>query len=307
MNLLPRRLNATCKFALESLSVVLAVLVLCNVVRAVTYNATLLHPVGFESSYAVGASGTSQVGYGIDGDGAYHALLWNGTAASVVDLNPAGWELSGALGVWGASQVGYGAENFRGGLQNHALLWNGTAASVVDLNPAGFTSSAAHGVWGASQVGSGYSPARGVRALLWNGAAASVVDLNPAGMNEASATGVSGAGQVGYGLASGRYHALVWNGTAASAVDLHPFLTGLGPAFTSSRAKGISDDGTIVGHAHDGTREYAVLWTPVPEPTSLVLAAILFGYFSARRTVRRELPTNPRRRMKTDPITNHQE
>jgi hypothetical protein len=75
----------------------------------------------------------------------------------------------------------------------------------------------------------------------------------------------------------GLNHALIWNGTAASVTDLHPYLAGLGPAFTESYALGISDLGVIVGYAYDGSTNYAVLWTPVPEPGSAALLLALIG------------------------------
>jgi len=74
----------------------------------------------------------------------------------------------------------------------------------------------------------------------------------------------------------GYEHAMAWHSTPESAIDLHSFLSGLGPEFTGSRARGISDSGTIVGTAWDGQYTYAVLWTPVPEPAVLVLAAVLW-------------------------------
>src|SRR2546425_8460222 len=49
-----------------------------------------LHPDGFAYSEAVGTFGGQQVGYGILNTGYAHALLWSGSAASVVDLHPAG-------------------------------------------------------------------------------------------------------------------------------------------------------------------------------------------------------------------------
>ncbi|HEX4414852.1 MAG TPA: hypothetical protein VH107_14555, partial [Lacipirellulaceae bacterium] len=66
----------------------------------------------------------------------YHALLWNSTADSVVDLHPSGFMSSWAEAMWGTSQVGAGVP--AGGFSDHALLWNGTAASAIDLNLAGF-------------------------------------------------------------------------------------------------------------------------------------------------------------------------
>jgi hypothetical protein len=73
------------------------------------------------------------VGWGLgSATGNYeHALLWNGTAASVVDLHPAGFSDSNATAVSGAGQVGYGYSEG----SNHAFLWSGTAASALDLHP----------------------------------------------------------------------------------------------------------------------------------------------------------------------------
>jgi probable HAF family extracellular repeat protein len=239
-----------------------------------------LNPPRFPNSAAVGVSGLSEVGYGWDpavGDSSTHALLWNGTAASALDLNPAAFGSSYANAVSGASQVGYGS----GPLFNisHALLWHDTAASAIDLHPAGFFSSYAYGVSGGSQVGYGTldvpTGEGDAHALLWTGSAASVLDLQPAGFDSSSALGVSGAGQVGWAMGTGtdyRSHAIYWSGTAASAVDLDGFLSGLGPTFTGSLATGISDTGSIVGYASDARgNTYAVLWTPVPEPATLVL------------------------------------
>jgi len=103
-----------------------------------------LHPAGFTSSLAWGVGSGQQVGYGFiqyntnkkGGSSVVqcHALLWTGSAASVVDLHPAGFASSGALSVAGGQQVGYGT--CTDGTQ-HALLWTGRAASAVDLNPPG--------------------------------------------------------------------------------------------------------------------------------------------------------------------------
>jgi hypothetical protein len=233
-----------------------------------------LHPPGLIESYAWGVSGATQVGQGKTSEFIDHALLWSGSAASVVDLHPAGYSHSWATGVSGTSQVGAGGLA-PSGVEMHALLWRGSAASVVDLHPAGFAKSYAYGVSGASQVGFSESP--DFHALLWSGSAASVVDLHPpTGFDHSGAFGVSSAGQVGGGRGTatgGAQHALVWNGSAASAIDLHPYLTGLGPNFTSSNASGIADDGTIIGTAEADSGSYAVLWTPIPEPSAGVLFA----------------------------------
>jgi hypothetical protein len=112
---------------------------------------------------------------------------------------------------------------------------------------------------------------------LWNGAAASVVDLNPAGFTRTQANGAAGSYQVGWGLgtaAGNQTHALRWTGTADSVLDLHQYLSGLGLAFTYSQATGIDDGGNIVGYGFANSHNYAILWTPVPEPQTLILLCI---------------------------------
>lgn len=241
-----------------------------------------LHPAGYLNSTALGISdtGTNQAGYGTvpipetAGSVRLHALLWSGSAASVVDIHPAGFTDSQALGFSGDSQFGYGITpdpNSR----THALLWHGTAASVVDLHPAGFGSSRTFGGSATSQVGIG----DGGQALLWHGTAESVVSLHPAGFYLSQALGASESSQVGFGTTPAtdpEAHALLWHGTAASVVDLHPLLSGLGHTFTTSIAEDISESGVITGWARDASfRTYAVLWTPVPEPAASTL--LIFG------------------------------
>jgi hypothetical protein len=89
--------------------------------------------IGNNASFALGTSGTQQVGYifGTGTAGDAHALLWSGTAASVVDLNPASLGITSSIawGTNGTEQVGDGV----GGDYRQAMLWIGTAASAVDL------------------------------------------------------------------------------------------------------------------------------------------------------------------------------
>ena len=83
-----------------------------------------LHPAGFTNSYALGVSGGQQVGYGDHADGTQHALVWTGTAASVVDLHtflPAGYLSSVATGIDAAGNiVGHAWSNPD---NHHAFLW----------------------------------------------------------------------------------------------------------------------------------------------------------------------------------------
>jgi hypothetical protein len=239
-----------------------------------------LHPSGFDHSYAFAVAEGNQVGIGetLATPSRNHALLWSGTADSVVDLHPVGFDHSGAKDVFGKSQVGGGSV----GESGHALLWTGTATSVVDLHPAGFDGTEAHGIWGDRQVGVGIGPGTegNLHALLWNGTAASVIDLHPAGFSRSIAQAVSGAGQVGFGSGpstSDRFHALLWHDTAESVVDLHQYLDGFGLEFISSHAWDIAANGDIVGLATDANfNDYAVMWSLVPEPHAQVL--IIMGF-----------------------------
>jgi probable HAF family extracellular repeat protein len=260
-------------------------------------SAVNLQPVGFGDVWVLGVGGGQQVGYGTTGYytnygkskgstptfvGQTHALLWTGTATSVVDLNPPGFTYSAAYGVTGGQQVGQGnyyttvsyytnySQNPRKAVlvsytvaHAHALLWSGSAANAVDLHPVGFTSSLAYGVGGGQQVGYGVCSDGTQHALVWAGGAAGAVDLHPAVFTSSAAKRVHGGYQVGYGdYADGTRHALVWNGTAASVVDLHTLLP---PGYLNSVATGIDAAGNVVGYAYDyeaGEVHHAFLWKP---------------------------------------------
>ena len=226
-----------------------------------------LEPSGFSESSALGVSGGTQVGWAgkiVSGSSQHHALIWNGAATSFVDLHPAGYAASEAWAVSGGTQVGYATQ---GG--QHAMLWNGTALSYVDLHPAAWSTSFATGVSDNTQVGFVYGGnATPQHAALWKGSAASFVDLNPAGFSNTFASATAGGIQVGSGrgTATGSdEHALLWNGTAASVVDLHQFLSGFDVNLSSSIAKGVAADGTIVGYGRGPFIWYPIMWTPVPD------------------------------------------
>ncbi len=225
-----------------------------------------LHPSGFATSTGTSTSGNQQlgwkqVGYGFPpgppGTGG-HALLWSGSAGSVVDLNPSGFIDSIAYGVSGGQQVGAGRPT--SGDPEHARLWSGSAGSVMDLHPSGFDASNAFGISGGQQVGyaAGPTTAGGGHALLWSGSAGSAVDLHPSGFIASQALGTNGTQQVGFGVVGGHNHALVWSGDAGKVVDLHQFLP---QGFTDSQAKGIDSTGNIAGWAFDGSNYHAFLWT----------------------------------------------
>jgi hypothetical protein len=206
------------------------------------------------------ATDTQQIGEGgIDPSiGDTHALLWSGTAASVVDLHPAGFKTSTGSAIAGNVQGGAGqlTVTTEG---NHALLWRGTAASVVDLHPSGYYNTYVSGVTasGDLQFGSGILTRGGYNhALLWRGTAASVVDLNSTGYVASQIFDVSESTQGGTitpSASPGNEHAALWRGTAASVVDLHP------AGFQSSGISGVSGD-TQVGYGFNPGGNHALVW-----------------------------------------------
>ena len=225
-----------------------------------------LQPTGIvEASEAFGVGNGFQAGYTRIGSGRdWHAILWNGTAASWVDLNPSFSLISQALGAGGGQQVGY----VMGALDHirRASLWSGSASSWVDLTPPGVTESIAHATDGIQQVGSVKSVRR---ASLWSGSAASWVDLHPVlapshpmygyvtisvayGVGDGQQAGVvvaaSGAGEPQIERAS------VWSGSSASWVSLHP-------AGAASSIAYDAGGGQQVGYAVLGDgRKRASLW-----------------------------------------------
>jgi hypothetical protein len=152
-----------------------------------------------------------------------HASVWQGTAASRVDLNPASATSSAVLGLNGAQQVGLAAV---AGV-TRACLWSGTASSWVDLSPPGSIASIAYATDGINQ--GGYFQMGGTgssdHAAMWSGTAASLQDFNPLGASESEISGMVPGQQVGYAVLPGSsaQRALIWRETASNWVDVSPF------------------------------------------------------------------------------------
>ena len=86
-------------------------------------SATDLHPTGFTSSRAYATNGKNQIGHGTTG-GYDHALLWSGTAESVVDLQvflPPVYLLSSAKAMDDLGNI-YGYASIDG-IHLHAAMW----------------------------------------------------------------------------------------------------------------------------------------------------------------------------------------
>ena len=241
-----------------------AVVALSHSAQAITYVATVLSQNNLEYANCYGAFGDYQVGSGLDLelDTNSHAMLWNGTPASAIDLHPAGYQYSIATSAYGTNQAGYGlniSDN-----QTHALLWNGSAASVTDLQPEGATSSIAFGVSSTYQAGSAFGPSTGgnSHAMLWNGSAASAVDLHPPDLPSSQVRGISETNQVGYAWRSSRFfvaeeYAFLWSGTAASAINLNPPGYALSEALATSGPTQVGAGSVLSGFSAE---YHALLW-----------------------------------------------
>lgn len=222
------------------------------------WTVTNLHPSGSRESGAYGGGGTQQVGYAILGPtvSTTRASVWNGTAATWVNLHPAVAGIDYSIGYDGdgTQQVG---EVYPAGFP-HASLWTGTAASWVDLHPAPFSNSSAFGVGGGQQVGTVFGGFP--RAALWSGSAGSFVDLNPPDtggyVHTSEAYAVSAGRQVGYVVdVGGVISAAMWSGSAASWVNLHP------PGNISSWAYGVGGSQQVGVVRVPDSSSHASLWT----------------------------------------------
>lgn len=137
---------------------------------------TLLHSPAHDFNIALGTDGTQHVGQGAADTGAFHALLWDRSTTTAIDLHPSpDYDNSSAVDTSAGEQVGTVDAGYV-----HAALWRGSAASFVDLNPPGFVQTAARATRNGVQVGSGSlsrDPGR-YRALAWHGSPESVLDLH---------------------------------------------------------------------------------------------------------------------------------
>ena len=122
-----------------------------------------LHPAGAQgvNSAALAVQGGQQAG--IVNTSNPRATVWNGTAASAVNLHRPTTFLSTsyANAVWGGRQGGRQElvveHEGINGFQDHAILWSGTAESWMDVHPGpAYSTSSIEGMNAARQVGYAY-------------------------------------------------------------------------------------------------------------------------------------------------------
>ena len=256
---------------------------------ALTYTFVDLHPDGFGNSYAAATSGGQQVGWGTPGGSwqeppgtGTHALLWSGTADSVVDLHPSGFAepkyWSWAVGLSGGQEVGAlslyvhsGPTPGERGDREHAYAWSGSAASAEDLSRNDYQERLSR--YQAEGVGHPWNVNFDEVPLPYPIVARFMTAVAPMPGYELP-SGFTSGGVWGEDVTNGRHgrvgwgdgHALYWPGPGEPAVDLHAFV----PAeYVASRATGVDADGNIVGVAitplgppPSGGESHAVMWVP---------------------------------------------
>lgn len=197
-------------------------------------------------------------------------VLWNDNAAT--DLYTS-WNDGSALAINNAGRIvggGYAGSTLYG-----AIRWDGTTPTY--LARLSTTSSGASAINDVDQV-VGFKrseePAYGFkgssRATLWNGTTETILDT--LGGANSFAYGINAAGYVvGASNISGSdaYHATLWIGI--SAIDLNSFLatSTVSAGWVLTDARGINDDGSIVGNATNSitgkTRAFLLVPTTLPD------------------------------------------
>lgn len=252
-------------------------------------------PLGFlpdhDTSLAYGMNNAGQV---VGGSTVYtnwdtwRAVLWQNDTIQNLGVLDA-WPRSNASAINDLGVV-VGGVGTSGGAQR-ATLWYGGVAGYLG-EPAGHTRSGAVDINNLGDVVGSSGPSSGQSyACWWHAGVATNLHLDAPSEYQSgysSASAINNSGQaVGWLLTNpsqghqyeGR--AYLWQN---HSMQLLPLLDG----YEYATAQGINDLGQIVGFAGDGyTESRAVLWNPVPEPSSLVALgsglAGLGGVFFRRR------------------------
>ena len=161
---------------------------------------TNLTPSIAADSTALAISNGVEVGSAtIAASGHVHAMAWNGTASSYVDLHaplPSSLTDSAAAAVSGTQVVGtaYDASGAA-----HAILWNTAGTQYVDLTPSGYVGADGEATSGSQQAGDIVNASGSPHAAAWFGSANSYVDLQaflPGGYVGSTAYGIDSAGRI---------------------------------------------------------------------------------------------------------------
>ena len=284
---------------------------------------------GDKTSYAYDVNdGSKVVGTSFAATGTYRGFLYNGSA--MIDLGSLGGGTSDANGVnnlgqivgsadyrerarrmlsskavrqcptWAASPVPHTAWqpvfNDNGQIVGtsgvmfrylHAFSYSGSTMTDLGTLPGGKFCAATD--ISSNGLIAGYSDTAGgaKHAFVYNGS--TMTDLGTLNGGDSSPWGINSSGQV-VGWSSGGERPFLYDGS--TMLDLNSLLDSSSTGWTIQRASDINDKGQIAANAVIGAGVlHAVLLTPVPEPSTLVLLAGgtigLLGYAWRRRRSRR--------------------
>jgi probable HAF family extracellular repeat protein len=209
----------------------------------------------------------------VTGNDAAHAFLYS-SDTGMIDLGTLGGSVSVAYGINAGGQV-VGTARVPDN-NSHAFLYS-TDAGMIDLGTLGGAGSTARGINDSGQVvGWASTSADETHAFLYDGDNG-MTDLGTLGGSASGGYGINASGQV-VGTANGR--AFLYS-SGVGMTDLNDLIPLSG--WTLKEARAINDIGEIVGQGTIGGETHAFLLTPIPEPSSVVLAALglvaLVAYF----------------------------
>lgn len=241
-----------------------------------TWMVTNLHPAWALWSRANSIAGGQQggaCGLNVDPYGVLdQAVLWNGSAASAVNLTPPGSPGSSVSAVAGGVQVGWWWWPYQCWISGQwhtchtrqACAWAGTPGSYDNLQVTGYEYSLVSDTDGSVHVGTVTTDdASGnvwSHAGMWRPPSYGFVSLHPAGASSSFASAIDGNRQFGSmhtPFPGPQVHAAAWAGTAGSFMDMHP------PGASSSSIAG-AGSGLQVGSAKFAGSDHAVLWAGLP-------------------------------------------
>jgi probable HAF family extracellular repeat protein len=253
----------------------------------------------YTSGHGVNASGQVVGESDTNGAVAGHAFLWtptipNGSTGTMQDLGTLGGTVSQAFGINDSGQM-TGDAFLTGDVSEHPFLYNGTMYDLGTLGGSNGTGSAINA--GGQVAGEAAVTGNGsAHAFLWtptvsNGTTGTMQDLGTVGGAGSQAFGMNDHGTVVgqsqtavINPASGlqEFTAFLWN-SSSGMVDLNTLIDPLS-GWDLQEGEGINNAGQIIGDGIFNGEDQAFLLTPVPEPSTCILAALAaLGLFTARR------------------------
>jgi probable HAF family extracellular repeat protein len=260
--------------------------------------------------------GTNTIGLGINASGQVvglsnltpgalsfspHAFLWNpavpnGPSGTIEDLGTLGGAYSQAIGINDRGQI-TGYANTVGG-DGHAFFWtpsmpNGANGTMQDLGTLGGASSTGNSINSEGQVaGYAYTNATVYHAFFYDGA---MHDLGTLGGIDSEAESINASGEItGWSYEFPQFptsneRAFLWTSNSGM-VDLNTLIDPQSD-WTLDNATALNDAGQIVGYGSISGQPHGFLLTPVPEPSTIVLAVIGAGLAIGYHHKRNKLPS----------------